>query len=292
MKLTRSFRARLISAAAARRLGTAVSLLVLAACSTTVKQSIGPVEPVSSPTTLSLKGELHVAEAALASGNLDLATTIYMQIVRSHPDSVPGLTGLGDTLYAEGDHTRANVYYDKALSLEPQALPAMTGKARVAIRQRRLDDAIAGYRRVLALSPNDPMAAAGLGTALDMQGHHDEAQSVLRSALQTNPGDPRLETDLGLSLVLGGKPREGVNVLLDVTRFPAAPAEARQNLALAYGMLGNDDAAEEILNADLPKKSTQDNLRYYAMQRMRLAKAQANPPGTGKPAFSTEQKAQ
>ncbi|MGF6415176.1 Flp pilus assembly protein TadD [Paraburkholderia sp. MM5482-R2] len=292
MKLTRSLPAALISGAAACRLGAAVSLLILAACTTTVKQSFGPVAPVSSPATLSLKGELHVAEAALESGNVDLATTIYMQIVQSNPDSVPGLTGLGDTLYAQGDYTRANVYYNKALSLDPNALPAMTGNARVAIRQRRLDDAVADYRRVLARSPNDPMAAAGLGTALDMQGHHDEAQAVLRNALLDNPGDPRLETDLGLSLVVAGKPREGANVLLDVTRFPAAPVEARQNLAMAYGMLGNIEAAEKILDADLPKKSTQDNLRYYAMQRMRLADVQGNPSGTGRSSLATEKKAQ
>jgi Flp pilus assembly protein TadD len=292
MKITRSLLAPRISAAAACRLGVAVSLLTLAACTTTVKQSYGPVSPVSNPATLSLKGELHVAEAALESGNVDLATTIYMQIVQSNPDSVPGLTGLGDTLYVQGDYTRANVYYSKALSLDPNAVPAMTGNARVAIRQRRLDDAIAEYRRVLAKSPNDAMAAAGLGTALDMQGHHDEAQAVLRNALLENPGDPRLETDLGLSLVVSGKPREGANVLLDVTRFPAAPAEARQNLAMAYGMLGNNEAAEKILDADLPKKSTQDNLRYYETQRMRLAAVQGNPSGTGKASFATEKKTQ
>jgi Flp pilus assembly protein TadD len=292
MKITRSLLAPRVSAAAACRLGAAVSLLALAACTTTVKQSFGPVQPTSGPATLSLNGELHVAEAALQSGNVDLATTIYTQIVQSNPDSVPALTGLGDTLYVEGDYTRANVYYNKALSLDPKSLPAMTGNARVAIRQRRLDDAIAEYRRVLTLSPNDPMAAAGLGTALDMQGHHDEAQAILRNALLENPGDPRLQTDLGLSLVVAGKAREGANVLLDVTRFPAAPVEARQNLAMAYGMLGNTEAAEKILDSDLPKKSTEDNLRYYATQRMRLAAAQGNPSSTGRNPLATEKKTQ
>jgi len=292
MKFTRPLLVPRVSAAAVCRLGAVAALLALAACTTTVKQSSGPVQPVSGPATLSLKGELHVAEAALESGNVDLATTIYMQIVQANPDSVPGLTGLGDTLYVQGDYTRANVYYNKALSIDPNALPAMTGNARVAIRQRRLDDAIAGYWRVLAKAPNDPMAAAGLGTALDMQGHHDEAQAILRNALRENPGDPRLETNLGLSLVLGGKPREGVNVLLDVTRFPAAPAEARQNLAMAYGMLGNNEAAEKILDADLPKKSTQDNLRYYAMQRVRLAEVQGNPSVTGRASLATQKKVQ
>jgi Flp pilus assembly protein TadD len=82
--------------------------------------------------------------------------------------------------------------------------------------------------------------------------------------------------NLGLSLILGGNPREGANVLLDITRFPAAPPQARQNLALAYGLLGNTEAAAEILARDLPKASVKDNLRYYEIQRARLAQ-----PGAG-----------
>jgi Flp pilus assembly protein TadD len=295
MRLVRLFPVRFDSARrAVCRLGTAVSFLVLAACTTTVKQSMGPVQPASGPATLNREGELHVAEAALQSGNLDLATTIYMQVVQADPNSVPGLTGLGDTLYAMGDYTRASVYYDKALALDPKIPPAMLGNARVAIRQRRLEDAVAGYRRMLAQFPNDPMASAGLGTALDMQGRHDEAQAVLRAALRTNPGDPRLETNLGLSLIMAGKPREGANVLLDLTHFPAAPPEARQDLALAYGLLGNDVAAADILEVDLPKESARDNLRYYAMQRQRLAsiQAQVSPAEPTKAALATGQKAQ
>jgi Flp pilus assembly protein TadD len=90
----------------------------------------------------------------------------------------------------------------------------------------------------------------------------------LRSALKANPGDPMLSINLGLSLVLGGNAREGANVLLDVTRYPDAPPQARQDLALAYGMLGNVDAAAEILSKDLPKASVDDNLRFYATQRV------------------------
>jgi Flp pilus assembly protein TadD len=79
-----------------------------------------------------------------------------------------------------------------------------------------------------------------------------------------------------MSLILGGDPRAGANVLLDVTRFPAAPPQARQNLALAYGLLGNTEAAAEILSKDLPKASVQDNLRFYEIQRARLGQPAAN----------------
>jgi Flp pilus assembly protein TadD len=250
----------------------ALAVVVLgatAACSTTSQQvtDTRPVTHNSSPSSMS---ELRIADTALDSGNIDVAKTIYDQIVQADPHSVAGLTGLGNTLYAVGDFTRANVYYQRASQSDAANTAPLIGIARVAIHQRRFDDAIQTYRRVLTLTPGDALASAGLGAALDLSGDHAGAQAALRAALKANPGDPVLSSNLGLSLVLGGNPREGANVLLDVTRYPAAPPQARQDLALAYGLLGNTEAAAEILGKDLPKASVQDNLRYYQIQRERL----------------------
>jgi Flp pilus assembly protein TadD len=266
----------MISTETFRRLAFALcgAALVIAtsACTTTTRQ-VTDTRPVLRNTAPSAVSELRVADTALDGGNIDLATTLYGKIVEADPKSVPGLTGLGNTLYAVGDYTRADVYYQRASKEDPSANAPLIGAARVAIHQRRFDDAIATYRRILTLTPNDPLASAGLGAAYDLRGDHAIAQGVLRDALKTNPGDPLLCVNLGLSLILGGDPREGANVLLDVTRFPAAPPQARQNLALAYGLLGNDAAAAEILSRDMPKASVQDNLRYYAIQRARLSKS-------------------
>jgi len=255
--------------------GGASLAIATAACTTTTRQvaEARPVTLNSAPSTMS---ELRIADTALDSGNVELATTLYQRVVQANPKSVTGLTGLGNTLYAVGDFTRADVYYQKASGVDPKASEPLIGIARVAIRQHRFDDAVASYRRVLALRPNDPLASAGLGAALDLKGDHAQAQVELRRALAANPGDPTLSVNLGLSLVLGGNPREGANVLLDVTRYPGAPAQARQDLALAYGLLGNKEAAAAILGRDLPKASVQDNLRYYEIQRARIAQGTAS----------------
>jgi Flp pilus assembly protein TadD len=259
-----------------------------AACTTTVTQhatEIRPLDPRGTPSTAS---ELRIAGTALESGNLDMATTIYSRIVKADANSVPGLTGLGNTLYAVGDFTRAGVYFEKASRIEPANAAPLIGMARVAMHQRRLADAAANFRRVLALKPNDALASAGLGAALDLAGDHAGAQDVLRGALKANPGDPMLSINLGLSLVLSGHPREGANVLLDVTRFPSAPPQAREDLALAYGLLGNTEAAAELLRQDLPKASVDDNLRYYALQRARLMGTPAPAPAGTKAGATKE----
>ncbi|MDQ7981733.1 tetratricopeptide repeat protein [Paraburkholderia sp. SARCC-3016] len=264
----------------------AAALVAMSACTTTYH--VSKLRETTHSTTPDSMSELRIANTALDSGNLELATTLYEKVVATDPRSVAGLTGLGDTLYAVGDFTRAAVYYERARQVDAAAIAPTIGAARVAIHQRRFDDAISIYRKVLVVTPDAPLASAGLGAALDMKGDHVAAQEVLRQSLRANPGDPALSVNLGLSLTLGGNPREGVNVLLDVTRFPGAPPEARQDLALAYGLLGNTEAAAAILRQDLPKASVEDNLRFYAIQREQMFRpanngakgAGATPTGT------------
>lgn len=252
-------------------------LLLLAGAACTTTQHVTEARPVTRNSSPGTMGELRIAATALDSGNIELATSLFDKVVKADPKSVPGLTGLGDTLYAVGDFTRAGVYYQRASSFDPAAVAPLIGIARVAIHQRRFDDAISTYQGVLSRMPGDPMASAGLGVALDLKGDHAGAQAVLRQALKANPGDPLLSVNLGLSLVLGGNPREGANVLLDVTRYPEAPPQARQDLALAYGLLGNTEAAAEILGKTLPKASVQDNLRFYEIQRALLTQTAGHP---------------
>jgi Flp pilus assembly protein TadD len=262
--------------------GAVLIALVASGCSTTATTThqVSGLRSASHNGAPGAPGELRIAESALESGNMDMATKIYDKILQGNPRSVEALTGLGNTLYAVGDFTRAGVYYSRAVAIDPSAPAPLIGSARVAIHQRRFDDAIATYQHVLAESPDDPLAAAGLGAAYDIKGDHVTAQSVLRDALKRNPGDTSIAVNLGTSLIMSGKAREGANVLLDVTRYPAAPPQARQDLALAYGLLGNDAAAAEILGRDLPKESVQDNLRFYELQRQRMGSS-ASATSTG-----------
>ncbi|GAB3626166.1 hypothetical protein GCM10027419_10140 [Pandoraea terrae] len=229
------------------------------------------VRPLSSQQSTGNTTDLRLAESALSSGNTELAGTLFERALTASPKSIEAQIGLGDTLYQAGDLERARVLYTQAARQAPAQPGPQLGLARVALRQRRLDDAVGLYRVLLDSQPENTLAAEGLGTALDLQGHHTQAQAVYRRALQAHPEVQGLRVDLGLSLILSNKPREGANVLLDITGLSSAPLQARQNLALAYGLLGNADAAKKILLADLPASSVDDNLRFYERVRAKLA---------------------
>ncbi|MEA3121293.1 MAG: hypothetical protein QOH33_841 [Paraburkholderia sp.] len=197
--------------------------------------------------------------------------TLFDKLLKADPQSKTAQLGLGDAIYQTGDLARAGVLYAGVAAAAPDDPRAQLGLARVALRERRLDEAVARYRSLIAANPDNVVAAEGLGAALDLQGKHAHAQAVYRTALQRHPEVQGLKTNLGLSLILSNEPREGANVLLDIAGLPDAPPQARENLALAYGLLGNSEAAKRILIADMPADSAQDNLQFYLSLRQQLA---------------------
>ncbi|WP_269510700.1 tetratricopeptide repeat protein [Burkholderia sp. IMCC1007] len=258
---------------------SAVRVLAFAAVLPVLAGGCAPgiqTRPVVSQKSDDPQAELRIADSALAGGNIDLASTLYDKVLARHPDSLAARLGLGDVNYRAGDLERARVLYEQARQQAPAQPGPQIGLARVALRQRRLDEAAQRYRDLLAAQPNLPLAAEGLGTVLDLQGRHADAQAVYRDALRAHPDAQGLRVDLGLSLVLSNRPREGVNVLLDVAGLPDAPWQARQNLAFAYGVLGNTDSAKKLLSADLPASAVADNLRFYQAVRAQLASRSAS----------------
>lgn len=236
--------------------------------------------PVMSERGTDKSTDLRIAESALDSGDTTLAISLFERTLKADPHSLPAELGLADAIYQTGDLARAGVLYSQVAAAAPDDPRAQLGLARVALRERHLDDAVARYRRLLQTHPDSAAVAEGLGAALDLQGHHGEAQAVYRAGLARHPEVQGLKTNLGLSLILDGHAREGANVLLDVAGLPDAPAQARENLALAYGLLGNGEAAKRILTADMPDASAEDNLRFYQDLRARLA-GPAAVTGTG-----------
>lgn len=227
------------------------------------------------------QADMHVAESALEAGDTPLALSLFQKVLKTDPQSKSAQLGLGDAMYQSGDLSRAGVLYGQVAAVAPDDARAVLGLARVALRQRRLDEAEQRYRELTAAHPDQSVAAEGLGATLDLEGKHAQAQAVYRAALQRHPEVAGLKANLGLSLILAGDVRAGASVLLDIAGLPDAPPQARENLALAYGMLGNSEAARRILVTSMPPESADDNLRVYRQLRERLGTARRDAGDAG-----------
>lgn len=209
-------------------------------------------------------GTLRLAEATRQGGDFKAAVNLYQQILKRNPANEAARLGLAETQLAAGETERARLTYADAAQRNPKSAEPPLGLARIAVMKRNFAEAEAQYTKAQSLAPAaDIRALYGLGVVRDLQARHPEAQELYQQALATQPENSAVRSNLGLSLALGGNPRHAINVLLEIATAPSAPPQARQNLALAYGLLGNMEAAETVLSADLQRPVIQNNLHYY-----------------------------
>ncbi len=255
---------------------------VLTGC-VTQKTAVRPLETVVDQAALEA-GDLRIAASALQSGDVQVARSLYKDLARSHPDVPAVWQGLGDSYFLAGEFEAAQATYAKAQEIAPTLLAPQLAQARVLVRLRQLDQARARFQEILAQDPDQPVALAGLGVVYDLSGQPELAQQTYRKGLTAHPGDEALRTNLGLSLALTGKPREAINVLLGNAGVAGSLPQRRDNLALAYGVMGREDAAEDILLSYQPRGLVQDNLEFYRYLRQQLGQPGPEPTPTAKTA--------
>jgi Flp pilus assembly protein TadD len=223
-----------------------------------------------------------LARKAVEDGNLEGAVQLYQRSLALDPAPLPVTLGLADALYRSGDYRNALEAYRQALRIDPVSDEAMRGRGKTLIALDRPHEAVDQYRAVVKRLPQDHRALNGLGVALDMTGAHGEAQEQYRKAMALAPNDVSLQNNLALSLALSRRFEQSLDILTKLVNSPASTARNRQNLALVYGLLGDEQRAAEIARQDLSDEQVQRNLAYYAQLR------QLNDPQRSAAVFNTD----
>ena len=147
---------------------------------------------------------------------------------------------------AANDYATAVDLSERAVEKSPNdaGFRALLGNAYFA--SGRFASAEAAYKDALSLLSGQPQIVLKLALVQIARGKRDEARAFLDAAREViNP------SDYGLALALAGNPADAVGVLEQVARQPAADAQVRQNLALAYALAGDWTAARTIAAQDL-----------------------------------------
>lgn len=220
--------------------------------------------PATSRISPAADGTLRMAEATRQGGDLGAAAELYQKVLKKDPANESARIGLAEVQLMAGETERARRSYGEAVSRNPACLEGVLGLAHIAVKKRELDSAENLFVRAQSLAAaTDVRPLYGQAVTYDLRHRPEEAQKLYRRALAIQPDNVAVRSNLGLSLALSGDPHQAVNVLLDIATATSAPPQARQNLALAYGLLGNQEAAEIVLAEDMENTAVQNNLRYY-----------------------------
>ncbi len=135
--------------------------------------------------------------------------------------------------------------FRRALELNPSSADAHDYFGRMLQAIGRFDDAIAMLTRAQEL---DPLAhRADVATALMRAGRHAEALRAATAGVELDPAYARGHATLGWALILNDRSREGVAELERAVALDPKATTWLAQLGQAYGMVGNERAARQVL---------------------------------------------
>jgi Flp pilus assembly protein TadD len=210
---------------------------------------------------------LRLARAARAAGDLPSAVNLYRSALARQPGKDAVAVELGDTLIEADAVDDAVAAYGRVPPASEARLGALLGLMRAQLSLSSPAKALDYADQALSLASQDRRAIVGRGVALDLLGRHAEAQASYRAVLATAPQDLAARNDLALSLALSGAFAEALDILKPLAQSSAATPRTRQNLALIYGLMGDNERAAALSRVDLDEPTTETNLRFFALVR-------------------------
>jgi Flp pilus assembly protein TadD len=221
-------------------------LLRLSVCTCCALSACAAIDAQRKP-ELSTDARLQVAAAADASGNSELALSMYMTAAASAPDNIDLQVRCADALARQGKIDEARRLLGERLRARPGQPDLTRALALIDLVAGRPAQAIAGLDRVLAGNPGDMRALVDKGVALDLLGQHAAAQAIYQQVLATSPNDAAAKNDLALSMMLEGRSRQALDTLAPMQNAASSSQRLRTNLGILYAATGDVQRSHELL---------------------------------------------
>lgn len=120
-------------------------------------------------------------------GQLDLAETLYKEILQSQPSNFDALQLLATIAAQHGNSSQAVDLFDRALRIKPGFAAAWSNRGNALLELRRPEEALASYDRALRIQPEYALALHGHANALRELHRYDEALDSYARALKAKP---------------------------------------------------------------------------------------------------------
>lgn len=200
-----------------------------------------------------------------SAGDSASAINVYKSALAKNPSNkLPLYLKLGEAYMNVERLEEAKKVYEEALPYdENDEVKKQLGRLYLSTGQP--DAAIAIFEGIILVHKDDVKALNGLGVANDLKGKHEVAQDYYRKALAINGENDDVKNNLGLSLALSGKYKESLGLLEPIGGGLKATSKQRHNLALAYGLSGNQAKAQDLYAKDLEASSVNENLHALNM---------------------------
>jgi tetratricopeptide (TPR) repeat protein len=148
-----------------------------------------------------------------ATGDLEGAAQLYLDVIEEDPDHFKAHVALGQVLLAMDKPQEAETFLQKAISLDPEDASSYLYLGYAHYAQERFEDCVEDFKKAVALDKSNALALNNLGFVQYLTGRLDEAADTF--TLAGDFGSDRAYYNLGLVRLLQGRESEGWSAYLE-----------------------------------------------------------------------------
>lgn len=203
-------------------------------------------------------------EERLAAASLDLVrqADFWQAELEINPRDTEAALNASRAFHTLGGAERSAAAAAIGIQADPNNPRLWEALGRALLLGQQLDAAVQALTKSSQLDPNNATVHSLIGVAYDQLGRPDLAAGPYQQAMRLAPNDPVILTNYGLSRALAGDLPGAESLLRLAAADPAAPPQARQNLALVVGLQGRIEESERIAILDLPPAVAAENAAY------------------------------
>lgn len=171
--------------------------------------------------------------------------------IGAEPASAALLTARGDLHYLLDDLPRAVDDYSAAVKLDPRQDGAWFGRGMALGRMGRIDEGIADLDVFIKRHPRDSVALTKRGVRNIWRNNLPDAERDLKRAVKLDPNNAEAHDDLGVVYAKTRRLQDAARHFSTAIRLDRSYQKAYHNLAICYHMVGDHQAALEMVDAGL-----------------------------------------
>lgn len=198
----------------------------------------------------------------LSDAEIEKASTYWGQRYAKNPKDKAAALNYAAALRQTGRTGQAVAVLQKTVLALPEDREIMAAFGKALAADGQLDRALQIVRRAQTPEHPDWRLLSAEAAILDQKGMNREARKIYLQARDYAPDEPTILSNLGMSYLLTGNLPEAETALRQAVSMPGADSRIRQNLALAVGLQGRFQEAEEIAGAELSPEQAQANVAY------------------------------
>jgi tetratricopeptide (TPR) repeat protein len=172
----------------------------------------------------------------------------FQKAVEAEPRDYVSYQNLGSVLQQLSKYDLAISAYESALKTNSKFAPAHYNLGLLFQKKDMMDEAIKEFKKTIGINREYPLANYNLGVIYETKGDKVSARIYYQNELKINPGSTDAQNALNRVSSGAGYSSESIDDLKKEIGKDPNNADLHFRLAIAYGLLNNQDAALEEFN--------------------------------------------